>query len=283
MANSGARCIKTACAAALIALCLAFGLTGCSSGQRSSAASGHTSQQSSVALTESQQAEKAARDAFSGTWDIVVLKTADLYAERDLLELSSDKEGASYFVALEENGNSTWAVGSDEVKQATWKPDTPDHAYLITSSGLETDLDIEGDKMIWTASDVQYAVCVRHGSMLEPDDPEEYKASCESISYDDIARTPKDWLGKPVTATGKIMQVKEEDRVTLYLIQITKGDYGVYKDITYVYYFGDIESRFLEDDVVTIYGTSNGITTYETVMGAKKSVPQITAKYIELA
>ena len=40
------------------------------------------------------------------------------------------------------------------------------------------------------------------------------------------------------------------------------------------------EARVLEDDRITIYGTSRGLYTYETVMGAEMTIPLIMADTI---
>ena len=43
------------------------------------------------------------------------------------------------------------------------------------------------------------------------------------------------------------------------------------------YYRAAGEARILEDDRVTVYGTSRGLYTYETVMGAEVTIPFIWA------
>jgi hypothetical protein len=40
--------------------------------------------------------------------------------------------------------------------------------------------------------------------------------------------------------------------------------------------------RILEDDIVTIWGTSAGLYTYETVMGSELTIPSLVANYVEL-
>ena len=42
------------------------------------------------------------------------------------------------------------------------------------------------------------------------------------------------------------------------------------------------ESKILEDDMVNIYGYLTGEYSYESVLGAKITIPSMTAKYIEL-
>lgn len=77
-----------------------------------------------------------------------------------------------------------------------------------------------------------------------------------------------------VQATGKVLQVMKGDsevdlRIAIdddydKVILVAISDYN-YKDV------------IAEDDNVTIYGYSTGLTTYETTLGAKKTLPSMIA------
>ena len=110
----------------------------------------------------------------------------------------------------------------------------------------------------------------------------DYIAACKTYKYKDIARNPNNYEGKKAKFTGKVIQVQEGTLETVLLVDVTKDKYGYYDDTMYVTYFpsSDYESRILEDDIITIYGELAGIKTYETVLGASVSIPQIDAKYI---
>ena len=113
--------------------------------------------------------------------------------------------------------------------------------------------------------------------------PETYKASCENISYDELARNPDSYTGKRLKFTGEIIQVIEDGNTATYRINVTQGDYGLWDDTVLVYYrFSDGQSRFLEDDIVTFYGMSGGLYTYESTIGASITVPLVYAEYIDL-
>ena len=110
-----------------------------------------------------------------------------------------------------------------------------------------------------------------------------YMSKCQTISYNELARNPGKHEGKMVKFTGKVFQVSEGLFSTTYMISVTNKGYGYYDDNVYVTYYGDNEdSRILEDDIVTFYGEYKGLKTYETVMGASRTIPQVTAKYIVL-
>lgn len=113
--------------------------------------------------------------------------------------------------------------------------------------------------------------------------PETYKASCQGIAYDELARNPGSYIGQRVKYTGEIIQVIEDGTTATYRINVTQGDYGLWDDTVLVYYrFSDGQSRFLEDDIVTFYGMSGGLHTYESTMGVSITVPLVYAEYIDL-
>lgn len=119
---------------------------------------------------------------------------------------------------------------------------------------------------------------------LSPEELEDtYKASCETYSYDTIARDPDQYKGTKAKYTGKVIQVLEGDSYNHYRVNVTRGSYGIYKDTIMVYYApSSSESRILEDDIVTIYGENSGTISYETIMGATVTIPAVVAKYMNV-
>lgn len=110
----------------------------------------------------------------------------------------------------------------------------------------------------------------------------EYMASCSDYSYKDIARNPDNYKGSKAKFTGKVIQVSEGwfNKVVLR-VDVTKGEYGIWDDTVYVNYkYSDGESKILEDDIITMYGTLDGRETYTSVLGAEITIPRFQAKYI---
>lgn len=88
---------------------------------------------------------------------------------------------------------------------------------------------------------------------------------------------------KKIRFTGEIVQVIEDGGSVAYRINVTQGAYGIWDDTVLVFYdYKDGESRFLEDDIVTFYGRSAGLYTYESTLGSDITIPSAYAEYIVL-
>lgn len=98
---------------------------------------------------------------------------------------------------------------------------------------------------------------------------EQYKAKCVNKNYKNQLREAS--YGKYIKIYGQVLQDCGYGR---YRIS-SSGGY----DNVYMVYAPD--SDIVEDDWVTVYGETNGIYEYETVLGASQKVPEISAKYVE--
>ena len=114
----------------------------------------------------------------------------------------------------------------------------------------------------------------------------EYKESCETIAYTDIARYTDDYKGKNVVFRGKVIQATEGSfgLSNTYRISVTEGELGLwYDDIVYVTYtVPDGGPNILEKDIVTFWGECKGTTSYTSVLGAKITIPKVDARYITI-
>lgn len=113
---------------------------------------------------------------------------------------------------------------------------------------------------------------------------EEYKASCGSVSYIDLSRNPNNYVGQNAVFTGQVVQVQENGNAVTLRINVTKDKYGMWDDTCYIDYQrkDSNESRILENDIVTVYGTIKGIKSYTAVLGNQISIPHIVAEYIDI-
>ena len=113
---------------------------------------------------------------------------------------------------------------------------------------------------------------------------DEYKASCITLNYVDIARNPNEYTGENAVFRGQVIQVQEDDNEIVLRVNVTQGQYGFWDDTIYVEYNrkSKNESRILEGDIVMIYGQMNGIMNYQAVLGNQVSIPYLIAEFIDI-
>lgn len=157
-----------------------------------------------------------------------------------------------------------------------------DEKALDSSEVLSTtENDRDQSKITDSETTAEANVTTESPAMSESD----YKASCEAVSYEDIARQPDRYNGRNVVFTGKVIQVQEGSwwsSDTIYRINVTQGEY-LWSDTVYVTYkLPEGAPRILEDDIVTFYGICTGTETYTTVLGSSVTIPSVEAQYIDI-
>jgi hypothetical protein len=99
------------------------------------------------------------------------------------------------------------------------------------------------------------------------------------ITYDQLARTPDEYVGKKAKFTGKVIQVLEGSGETQLRIAVNND----YDKVLFVSYKSDIvTTRILDNDNVTVRGISTGLLTYESTMGGNISIPSMVVAQIDL-
>lgn len=113
------------------------------------------------------------------------------------------------------------------------------------------------------------------------EEEENFKASCQTYTFEQMARNPDNFKGTNVKLTGEVIQTMYDTNSVNLRVNITKKEN--YTDTIYVTYNTKIgEDKILEDDIITIYGTSMGDCSYKTVLGSEVTLPLISAKYITI-
>lgn len=98
------------------------------------------------------------------------------------------------------------------------------------------------------------------------------------ITYDQLARTPDTFIGEKVKFRGKVIQVMEGDSETQIRLAVNSN----YDTIVLAAFKSDVvSSRVLEDDMISIYGASTGLITYESTMGGSISIPGVLIDKID--
>ena len=133
--------------------------------------------------------------------------------------------------------------------------------------------------------------CVDSSESAGPEQPNlsesEYKAACEEIDFDTLARNPESYTGNLYTFTGEVLQVVEYSSYTEMRVDVTPvllgGEVMYYEDTIYmVYHPAEGESKILEGDIITIYGQCAGEETYTSIFGETITLPRINIMYYEL-
>lgn len=98
-------------------------------------------------------------------------------------------------------------------------------------------------------------------------------------TYDQLARNPDTYKGQKIKFTGKVLQAEASDSTCYARIAMNSS----YDTVIFVTYDASLLGyRLLEDDQVTVYGTSYGVYSYEAVSGATITIPWIHADIIEM-
>ena len=102
---------------------------------------------------------------------------------------------------------------------------------------------------------------------------EEAKGYETGITYDQLARTPDNYIGKKVKFKGKVLQVIEGTSET----DIRLGVNGSYDNVLYcvVPKSKTTNMRILQDDNIVIMGISKGLMSYQSTLGGTITIPQV--------
>ncbi len=126
------------------------------------------------------------------------------------------------------------------------------------------------------SEDVTFDSEIKEDSTPKEVNPADYNTG---ITYDTLARTPDEHIGNKVTLSGEIVQVIEGDDASQYRMAVDQ-DYD--KMVLIEVPADQLSSRILENDLITIYGVSQGTVDYESTIGGTITVPAITVDKFEV-
>ncbi|MBR5367822.1 MAG: hypothetical protein IK138_00930 [Lachnospiraceae bacterium] len=115
---------------------------------------------------------------------------------------------------------------------------------------------------------------------------EEKKGYDTGYTYEDLARRPDDYIGKKVKFKGEVLQVVESSWSNEIQIRLAtkKNSWGGYSDNVIYAHFNKnlITERILDEDIITVYGVAEQLTSYTTILGATVTLPQVKVDKIEI-
>lgn len=98
-------------------------------------------------------------------------------------------------------------------------------------------------------------------------------------TYDQLARTPDDFILEKVKFYGKVVQVMEGNDTTAVRLAVDDN----YDSIMYCEIPKELieNNRILDDDYVTFSGTSFGLFTYSSTMGGEITIPSMIVDIVD--
>lgn len=106
--------------------------------------------------------------------------------------------------------------------------------------------------------------------------PDEFKAACGSVPYDELARFPDRNVAKQLVMSGEIIQVTEDESGSIYRLKLNDD----YDQIVMIIYQGSFDQgQILDGDRVTFWGKYGGTISYDSTMGGNITIPGMLALY----
>lgn len=106
------------------------------------------------------------------------------------------------------------------------------------------------------------------------------KENAMEIRFAELKKNPEKHTGSYIKYQGEILQIMEDETSSVIRLAVTKDSYGYdLNEIVYITY--DETTKFVDEDVVTVYGTVLGSHSYESQAGYNITLPYIEADIIE--
>ncbi|PLS31734.1 tcdA-E operon negative regulator [Bifidobacterium margollesii] len=202
-------------------------------------------------------------------------KTAE--KEKVTLESISVEYSGSTKAGTEINDMTTGISVTGEYSDGSTK--TIAEGYKVKNPGKLEAGKTQKFTVIYEGREAEFSVTVE-----ESDD--QFKSSTQNIPFDELARNPQANTGKRVHLHGKVVQVIEDDTVSQYRVSVQQDDYGNWDSdhVIYVMYVRtSADSRILKNDIVDIWGTSQGTITYQSSLGGDITIPSVTARIMQVS
>lgn len=118
--------------------------------------------------------------------------------------------------------------------------------------------------------------------------PDEYKAQCQELNYNELMRNPDQYIGQKFKVTVQIFSASEKWSTGTYYKAYTDDGSGYYFDkMIWVFDKRDEDSdgyvKILEDDIVTFYGEFNGLQETKNALNNEKGEDfALDAYYVDI-
>lgn len=190
-----------------------------------------------------------------------------------------------YYDQQKENRALTSQINSVKYEFDKYKESMSQYEGLAEAEATARMIDAESKAAAESAA-MESSVAARKQEVRESKEAEEASIAAEEakgyetgITYEQLARNPDDFKDKKIKFSGKVLQVLEGSGKNNQIRLAVNDDYG---NILFCEYNKNIvSSRILEDDHITVYGTSYGLYSYTSTMGATITIPAVILDKID--
>jgi hypothetical protein len=149
---------------------------------------------------------------------------------------------------------------------------------IIIYEGEWKDFSYHGQGTLYNAAgDAVYSGTFNHGF---PDERDRYTAASKDVSYDALLNDPQQYMNENVKVRGKIVYVWEDEDYCEYLLNTDENDED---KVVYISYYrrSEDERHIQEGELLTVYGMSDGLYSYETTEGTIATAPDMMMYFYE--
>lgn len=148
---------------------------------------------------------------------------------------------------------------------------------LGTEKSGEYEYEIKVSKEGYESTDQKHSVL---RTMSKEEEVQDLKNSAITIDYKQLEKNKNRDVGKVAKFKGQIVQILEDGDYTVIRLSIAQASWGWDTNaILWVEYAGT--TKFVQDDIITVYGRMMGEHSYESQAGWEVSVPSMLAEIIE--
>lgn len=200
--------------------------------------------------------------------------------EYQSLEEEYDYKHELYLKESETNAILVKEVEALEKENSEMKEELSSEAYLVFKEKADAEIKAEKERLAAEKAAKEKAEAEKaEQERLAAEEVERQKYE-RTIDFAHLNKNADKYAGEPYKFYGKIVQIMEGNNSTTIRMSVTQTSYGWSpSDIIYVEYDGTTD--FVEDDVITVYGTVFGSHSYTSQAGYNISLPAVIAKQIK--
>ena len=200
--------------------------------------------------------------------------------EYENLEEEYDYKYKLYLKESETNAILVKEVKALEKENSEMKEELSSEAYLVFKEKADAEIKAEKERLAAEKAAKEKAEAEKaEQERLAAEEAERQKYE-RTIDFAHLNKNADKYAGEPYKFYGQIVQIMESNSYTTIRMSVTQTSYGwSLSDIIYVEYDGTTD--FVEDDVITVYGTVFGSHSYTSQAGYNISLPAVIAKQIK--